>query len=396
MKNRLFAAFLAFVALSLFVSSTGLCAGPAPYVIGYPLDLTGISAPAGIAQKRGAEYTIDKINATGGINGRKLKAIFMDGQSIAVNTVKNAKRLIDVDKITVLGGYTDMVAVFSSIQMVTDSKTPFIVGAPCLPSHVPPPSPWVYTVIPDQGVGSIPVIAQNLLDRGCKKIAQIYVDFIYGQNGNKYLVAYLEKKGMKLVAVEKYAMDAVEFDSQVARIKASGADGLIITGGGPDTVKIMKTAKNLGFTGKIVAEYGVVSPEFLKLSGKDAEGLVSSSSRYVVAPELAADDPQKKVCMELYGYYGKKFGGISQYAANSYDQVNVIAEALKKVDPKLDPSKDGDLAKIREQVKDAVEGVKNLVGINAIYTYSATDHVGVKEGCYVPIVVKDGKWALYK
>ncbi len=239
-------------------------------------------------------------------------------------------------------------------------------------------------------------MSNNLADRGCTKIAFIYVDFIFGQTGLKWFQDTMQKRGLKPAAIKKYAMNALEMDSQVARIKASGADGIIITGGPADVIQVVKTAHNLGFTGKVAAEYAVVSPEFLKLGGKEVEGLVSASLRAIAAPDLPADDPQKKIAMEMYNFYTKKYGDMSLYAAHAWDMTSIIVEGLKKVDPKLDPSKPEDVVKIRAQFRDGVEQIKGLVGQNGIFNYSPTDHIGLKLGCYVPVVVKGGEWKLYR
>ncbi len=53
--------------------------------------------------------------------------------------------------------------------------------------------------------------------------------------------------------------------------------------------------------------------------------------------------------MALYNEYIKRLA-LSLYAGHMWDQVYLIVEALKKVDPKLDPTKDADLVKIRGSV----------------------------------------------
>jgi branched-chain amino acid transport system substrate-binding protein len=100
--------------------------------------------------------------------------------------------------------------------------------------------------------------------------------------------------------------------------------------------------------------------------------------------------------MEMYNFYTKKYGDMSLYAAHAWDMTAIIVEGLKKVDPKLDPSKPEDVVKIRAQFRDGVEQIKGLVGQNGIFNFSPTDHIGLKLGCYVPVVVKDGEWKLYR
>jgi hypothetical protein len=75
---------------------------------------------------------------------------------------------------------------------------------------------------------------------------------------------------------------------------------------------------------------------------------------------LADNDPQKKIALELYNAYTKLHGKFSLYAGHMWDEMYLLAEALKKVDPKLDPTKDADLAKIRADIRDNLEKIKGV------------------------------------
>jgi branched-chain amino acid transport system substrate-binding protein len=114
-----------------------------------------------------------------------------------------------------------------------------------------------------------------------------------------------------------------------------------------------------------------------------------------VAPELSDKDPQKKVALELYNEYVKRHGAFSLYAGHMWDEMYLLVEALKRVDPKLDPTKDSDLVKIRAQIRDNLENIKGFVGQNGIFNYSPDNHNGLPPKCYVPVVVSQGQWKLY-
>jgi len=191
-------------------------------------------------------------------------------------------------------------------------------------------------------------------------------------------------------------VSSTDVGPQITHIKAAGADGLLITGQMADTVMVIKNARDMGFTGPIVADYSIVGPEFIDLAGKYGEGIVTTSIKTLVAPDLPDNDPQKKVTMDLYTRYTKQYGAFSLYAGHGWDEVYLLVTALKKVDPKLDPGKDADLVKIRAQIRDNLETIKGFVGQNGIFNYSPDNHNGLGPNCYVPVVVEGGKWRLYK
>lgn len=124
--------------------------------------------------------------------------------------------------------------------------------------------------------------------------------------------------------------------------------------------------------------------------------MVTSISKAMVAPDLPDTDIQKKVCMKFYNEYTKRHKDYSHYAGNTWDQVNLIAKALEKVDSKLDPKRDEDLKLIREQLRDNVEKIQGFVGQNGVFNFSPMNHVGLEVGCYVTVVVRSAKWRLYK
>ena len=101
-----------------------------PYVIGAVIDLTGRYSNIGSGDKRGADITIESINAAGGVNGRQLKVVSYDGESDPAKAIIHAKRLIEVDKAVVLTGLQASPSALALIQTVETGKTPFIALAP--------------------------------------------------------------------------------------------------------------------------------------------------------------------------------------------------------------------------------------------------------------------------
>ena len=126
MRKLLWTAVALAAALVCVAPGAGLCADPAPYVLGFSVGVTGRRAEMGIAVKRGALIALDKINAAGGVNGRQLKAVFYDSQSQPVANVKNTKRIIDVDKAVACMGYIAVGGTLASVQTASDGETPAV------------------------------------------------------------------------------------------------------------------------------------------------------------------------------------------------------------------------------------------------------------------------------
>jgi branched-chain amino acid transport system substrate-binding protein len=366
-----------------------------PYTIGMVTDLTGRMSDMGIANKRGMEIAVEAVNAAGGVNGRQLKVILYDGESDPSKSVIHTKKIIDVDKAIITTSYNLSGSTMASIQTAEAGKT-VLLSASASERIWIPTKKWIFNVVPRQWEASIPMLIEVLQQKGAKKIAYIYIDSTYGQTGKETFDRAVKDMKFTPAIIEKYAPGTTDVAPQITHIKAAGADGILITGNLADTVMVIKNAKDMGFTGPIVSDYAIVGPEFINLGGKYVEGIVTTSLKALVAPELPANDPQKKVAMALYSEYIKRHGSFSLYAGHMWDEIYLIVEALKKVDPKLDPTKEADLVTIRAQLRDNLEQIKGFVGQNGIFNYSPDNHNGLPPRCYVPVVVEGGKWRLYK
>jgi branched-chain amino acid transport system substrate-binding protein len=365
------------------------------YTVGLVSDLTGRMSDMGTAVKRGMEIALERINAAGGVNGRMLRPVYYDGESDPSKAVLHTKRLIEVDKAIMVTGYNLSGSAMASIQTAESGRITMNSASASEKIWIPTKK-WIYNVVPRQWEASIPTLIEVLQRKGAKKIAYVYIDTTYGQTGKEVFDKAAKEMKFTPAVAEKYAPGSTDVGPQITHIKAAGADGILITGNLADTVMVIKNAKDMGFTGPIVSDYAIVGPEFIQLGGKYVEGIVTTSLKALVAPELAASDPQKKVAMELYGEYTKRYGAFSLYAGHSWDIAFLLVEALRKVDPKLDPAKDSDLVKIRAQLRDNMEKIRGFVGQNGIFNYSPDNHNGLPPRCYVPVVVQEGKWRLYK
>jgi branched-chain amino acid transport system substrate-binding protein len=393
--KRLWIVMLVCVVLVLSLVGSGHAQRLASYPIGFVTDLTGRMSEMGTANKRGMDIAIEAINAAGGINGRQFKAIVYDSESDASKSVLHTKRLIEVDKAIILTSYNLSGSTMASIPTAEAGKT-VLFSASASERIWIPTKKWIFNVVPRQWEASVPMLIEVLYQKGAKKIAYIYIDTVYGQTGRETFDRAVKEMKFTPAIIEKYAPGSTDVGPQITHIKASGADGILITGNLADTVMVIKNARDMEFTGPIVSDYAIVGPEFIDLGGKYVEGIVTTSLKALVAPELADNDPQKKVALELYNTYTKLHGKFSLYAGHMWDEMYLLAEVLKKVDPKLDPTKDADLVKIRAEIRDNLEKIKGFVGQNGIFNYSPDNHNGLPPKCYVPVVVEGGKWRLYK
>ncbi len=115
--------FWAIAILIFLVATAGFAQ---PIKIGVELPLTGYAAPYGEDAKRGAELAVDEINSAGGINGRKVEAVYEDDGAVGKTAVSATQKLIDVDKVPVIVGGMMASAALSAAPIARERKVVFV------------------------------------------------------------------------------------------------------------------------------------------------------------------------------------------------------------------------------------------------------------------------------
>ncbi len=113
--------------------------------------------------------------------------------------------------------------------------------------------------------------------------------------------------------------------------------------------------------------------------------MIFPSGKIIVANQIPASDPQKKVLLKYAADYQKMFNQPAiHFGGHAWDAFTLVVDALKAVGP--------DRAKIRANI----ESRKKFVGIDGVFNMSKTDHNGLDKSAFALVTIKSGKWALAK
>jgi branched-chain amino acid transport system substrate-binding protein len=180
---------------------------------------------------------------------------------------------------------------------------------------------------------------------GVKKVATIYTSEEAGTFAQAALEANAEKIGVKVVSKEMYVTGKTDFTTELAKMKASNPDALVLWTWMGDTGYIIKQAREMGIT---VPIGGVdLTPDAIEIGGDKLDGYIISKENF---------DPNLKdpYVQHFVSSYKKRFNGEmpDMYAANYYEIVNVERDLIKHV-----LSKNGDPWDVM-QLKNAIAEVK--------------------------------------
>ncbi len=245
--------------------------------VGILHSLSGTMAISETALKETALMTIDEINASGGVMGKKLEPVVVDPASNWPLFAEKARQLVSQDKVAVVFGCWTSVSRKSVLPVFSElngllfypvqyegeelEKNVFYTGAAPNQQAIPAVE---YLMSPDGG--------------GAKRFFLLGTDYVYPRTTNKILRAFLHSKGIQDRDIEEVYTPFGHSDYQtiVANIKkfaAGGKTAVISTINGDSNVPFYKELGNAGLkaTDVPVVAFSVGEEE---LRGVDAKPLV--------------------------------------------------------------------------------------------------------------------------
>lgn len=356
--------------------------------IGINVPITGDIPKVGEGSKFAAELWLEDIDAAGGleVGGKKYKVelVIEDNESKAESAVKANTKLIAQDDVLVIIGPQSSKQAIPAGEVANNNKTPMITPWSTNPSATKD-RPFVFRgcfLDPFQG----PVAADFIKEEfGHTKAAVLYdIASDYPKGLAEFFKQAWEKNNGpgSVVAYESFTTKDTDFSSQLTKIKKSGAEVLFTPQYYNEVALIVQQAHQLGFNKPIVGSDSWGSAETVKLCGKDCYGLFFST-HYAAAGAKGATK-------EFIDRYQKKHGYVpDDVAALTWDAMRIAQTAIQNTGGIT-----GDIAKDRQNVRDALANIKEFKGITGDMTFNEE---GDPSKCAVIVKISDkGEYEFYK
>jgi branched-chain amino acid transport system substrate-binding protein len=376
-------AALAALAATLAIATPA--AAQEPIRVGAFLSVTGPAAFLGDPEQKTLELYVEKLNAAGGVLGRKLQLVAYDDGGDAEKARTFAKRLIEQDKVDLIVGGTTTGTTMAAVPLAEAAQLPFIslAGAVVI---VEPVKRWVFKT-PHTDRMACEKIYVDMRARGIERIALISGPGGFDKSMRAECLATAKKHGIQVVADETYGAGDTDMTAQLTKIKATpGVQAVLNAGFGQGPAIVTKNYRQVAVGVPLYQSHGVASKEFIKLAGDAAEGVRLPAAALLVAETLPETDPQKKVVVGYKrDYEGKYKSDVSTFGGHAYDGLMLAVEALKKAGST-------DKAKVR----DALENVRGYMGTAGVVNMAPTDHMGLDLTAFRMLEVRKGEWVLVK
>jgi branched-chain amino acid transport system substrate-binding protein len=371
-------------------ASLALAAGAlaADLKVGLSVSLSGPNSSLGIPYAKGMQAALAYKPE---IAGRKVQLIVLDDASDPTTAGRNARKLVEEDKVDVLMGTSGVPAAIAIAQVGRESKTPMVALTPI--SINPAENPWVYTVAqPTQLM--VDAVVERMKRNNVKTVGYIGFSDAWGDLVWDALNKAAGPAGIKVVSNERYARADQSVTGQVLKIVALHPDAVMTGGAGtPGALPFLALAER-GFKGGIYGQHGLINPDFIRVAGPAGNGALMPTGPVIVAEQLPADYPTKKIALDFRQAFQKVNNAptTDAFSAYSFDGWLVFADAAERAlkAGKVEPG----TPEFRLALRDAIASTKEVIGTHGVYNFKPGNLYGVDERARVIVKLENGQWKL--
>lgn len=340
-------AVVASVAIFLVAVTAGVAAGArsadpgitgTEILLGGTVPLSGEAAAFGSVGP-GAKAYFDYVNSRGGVNGRKIRYVFYDDAYNPAQTVQLTRRLVEQDRVFAIFNSVGTANNLAIREYLNAQKVPQLLvgdGSEAL-GGAPLRYPWTMGFLQSyRGEGA--VYGRDLVARRPKaRLAVLFENTELGKEMTQGLSRAVAGKGPRIVATESYEYTSADVSGQVARLKASGADTLLLFATPKFMIQALVAATKLAWKPQTYIASLSIEPTIMDIARANAPALTNGarSVAFVKNPRdpIWAKDPAVKLyrtVMKRFNPSGKPSDVYNWYGMTvAWTMVDILKRAGK-------------------------------------------------------------------
>jgi len=192
--------------------------------IGNIMPYSGPASAYGVIGKTGEAY-FRKVNAEGGINGRKINFISYDDAYSPPKTVEQARKLVESDEVLLVFNPLGTPPNTAIQKYLNTKKVPqLFVATGATKWNDPKDFPWTMGWQPNYQSESAIYAKYILKNKPDAKIAVLYQNDDYGKDYLKGFKDGLGDKASMIIVEESYEVSQPTIDSNIVKLKSLNAD----------------------------------------------------------------------------------------------------------------------------------------------------------------------------
>jgi len=298
----------------------------APIKLGAILPLSGPSAATGQDMKDGYELAVEQINAAGGVNGANVQVIYEDDKNDPATAVASWEKLVNSDKVEIMMGGLASTISLALVEPAKKAGLPMAwTGAASTlfeqgmkdEAYFFHYHPWEY----QNGLSAYAFLKSTPI----KKWAIVHEDGAFGTGAAKGFKEDFPKQapGAEVAITEPFKTGSTDFTALLNRVKASGAEGLILIPFAGDVIPFLTQMKEVGYKPKLTyASPPSFPPDFGKSPVADGVAGLTLWTADIPAPA------SKKFVADFTKKYNH--APVSYWSALAFTNIVTATNALAK------------------------------------------------------------------
>ncbi len=373
------------------VLTVGVCAGALAQAqtitVGFVSSLSGPISSLGIPYANGVVAASQAHPKSGAAD---IRLIRLDDASDPTTAARNARKLINEDKVDVLMGTSGVPGTMAIAAVANESKVPFIAISPV--SNVSPATAeWMVSVAQPTEL-MIDAVVDHMKAHDVKTVSYIGFSDAWGDLAYDALKKRADQVGIKVLNEERYARTDASVTGQMLKIRARKPDAVLAgTSGTPAALPYLEL-KKLGYKGKVYGTHGLINHDFIRVVGKAGDGILAPTGPVTVAEQLSADNPVKPVALAYREAFKAAFPKATPevFSAWSYDAWLLLLSATEAAQKTATPGTPA----YRQAVMDAIYNTRELAGAHGVYNYKRGSPFGTDKRARVVVRLENGQWKL--
>ncbi len=347
-------------------------------VVGTIQDLSGPLASYGKQARSGMQLRIDELNEQGGVHGRKIKLLVEDSGYDPKKAVLAAQKLVNQDKIFIMAGHLGTAQNNAAMPIQFEKKVVNFMPLTAAREMYEPPNDLKYALLSSYYDQMRLALPKMVADKNAKKVCIIYQDDEFGLEVLRGSEAGLKSVNMELTEKTSFKRGATDFSSQVAKMKASGCELVVLGTIIRETIGTVAEARKTGFNPVFFASVAAYTDLIHKLGGKAMDGIYAT----MVVQNPYTDEASQPIRFWANKYKTKFSEDPTVFSAYGYIMIDIMIQAAQKAGPQLST----------ESFVKAMNGLSvpsDIFGTPKL-TFTATKRLGSELSRLSQI--QDGKW----
>ncbi|MBC5786096.1 ABC transporter substrate-binding protein [Ramlibacter sp. USB13] len=350
-------------------------------LIGTIQDLSGPLAGYGKQARNGMQLRIDELNEQqGSIHGRKLKLVVEDDGYDPKKAVLAAQKLVNQDKVFIVAGHLGTAQNMAAMPVQFEKNVVNFMPITAAREMYEPLHKLKYSFAAtyyDQIRQALPKMVK---ERNVRKVCTIYQDDDFGLEVQRGAEAGLKSIGMEVAEKTTYKRGATDFSSQVAKMKSSGCELVVLGTIIRETIGTIGESRKTGFNPIFLGSSAAYTDLIHKLGGKAMDGLYATMT--VQHPYL--DEASQPIRFWATKYKTKFNEDPTVFSVYGYIIIDQLIKAAQKAGPNLTTDS-------FVKAMDTMTFEPDMFG-SPKATYTATKRLGNDLSRLSQI--KDGKWVV--